>query len=96
MTYTVIDRHLLGEFDIVVMDISSYTTGGESITNEQLGLPYSSDPYVVAATRRGNAVGPLSAAHDTTNNKLILSTDSGELAAAQAAVIVLTLAQPFR
>lgn len=96
MTFTVIDRHLLGEKTIVVLDITSYTTGGETITNEVLGLPYASDPYITGCVRRGNAVAPLMGAHDTTNNKLILHDGAGEFAALGTAVVVLELAQPFK
>lgn len=97
MTSTVTDRVGLGDdLHSVVLNISSYATGGESITNAILGLPYDSDPFMVSCVRRGNAVAPLFASHDTTNNKVILHDAAGELAAAQAAIVVLTFRQPFK
>lgn len=96
MTSTVTDRfpHNGGDVHTILLDITSYPTGGESITNSILGLPFDADPLVIGVVgREDNVFGR----HDTTNNKLILFDEGGEIAnATDVGVVAITVRQPAK
>jgi len=73
-TITVIgaDMHVFGDFRCRILDfnITSYTTGGESLTPAEAGLEAIEGVFAVP---KGLAAAALLATYDTVNNKLIVS-----------------------